>query len=166
MSAFEERQEVADSVSSGQPWIIYEDRIRRGMGEVRVAVRLTNAVDEDLVRRGMLAPDQVRSYDTTALVDTGATHTIVPQEVFERLGLVVLHEIWVQFADGRAEMVGMTGPLRVEIQGRRALDEALVTGNDVLIGQTVLEKMDWSVDCRDQRLIQNPRHPNGPIFRI
>jgi hypothetical protein len=40
------------------------------MGEVRVGVKLTNAVDEALVRRGQLASDQVRVYETEALVDT------------------------------------------------------------------------------------------------
>ena len=136
------------------------------MGEVRVSVRLTNATDEALARRGLLAPDRVRTYDTTALVDTGTTHTVVPQRVAELLGLAALDEILVQFADGRPERVAMTEALLVEIQGRRAYDGALVTGDDVLIGQTVLEAMDWCVDCNGQRLIQNPRHPDGPIFRI
>jgi len=31
------------------------------MGDVRVKARLTTAVDEDLVRRGMLTPEQVRT---------------------------------------------------------------------------------------------------------
>ena len=153
-------------MSGVQPWVIYEERIRRGMGEVRVPVRLTNAGDEHLVRSGMLAPDQVRSHETTALVDTGATHTIIPRDVAERLGLGTLSEVWVQLADGRPHLVAMTDTVHVEIQGRSAREEALVTGDDVLIGQTVLERMDWSVDCREQRLFQNPRHPNGPIFRI
>ena len=153
-------------MSGLHPWIYFEDRPRSAMGEVRVGVRLTNAVDEDLARRGMLAPDQVRTYETEALVDTGATRTVVPQHVVQRLGLAVLSELTVQYADGRPEVVGVTGPLVVEIQGRRAGDEALVTGDDVLIGQTVLEKMDWVVDCNGQRLIQNPRHPNGPLNRV
>src|SRR5262249_34982347 len=156
--------EVGKPVNGVKPWVRYESRVRPGMGEVRVVVRLTNATDEALVRRGLLQPDHVRSYETTALVDTGATQTIVPHDVVQRLGLVLREEALVQFADGRPELVGVTEPIRVEIQGRIAHDDALVTGNDVLIGQTVLERMDWAVDCKDQRLIQNPRHPNGPIF--
>ena len=57
------------------------------MGEVRVRVRLTNAVDEDLVRRGVLTPEQVRTYEADALVDTGAVRTVVPAKVAARLGL-------------------------------------------------------------------------------
>ena len=57
------------------------------MGEVRVRVRLTNAVDEALARRGALRPDEVRSYEAEALVDTGAVRTVLPTQVAERLGL-------------------------------------------------------------------------------
>ena len=139
-------------MSGWHPWIYFEDRPRSG--------------DEGLARRGMLTPDQVRTYETEALVDTGATRTVVPQRVVQRLGLGIHSELTVQYADGRPEVVGVTEPLLVELQGRSTYDEALVTGNDVLIGQTVLEKMDWFVDCRGQRLIQNPRHPNGPVNRV
>jgi hypothetical protein len=57
------------------------------MGKVRVAVRLTNAVDEALVRRGTLTPERVRTYEADALVDTGAVRTVVPSHVATRLGL-------------------------------------------------------------------------------
>ena len=149
-----------------QPWIYFEDRFRSGMGEVRVAVRLTNAVDEGLVRRGLLAPEQIRTYETDALVDTGATRTVVPQHVVQRLGLTVSSELTVQYADGPPVVVGVTEPLRVDVHGRGTYDEALVLGDEVLIGQTVLEKLDWVVDCQGQRLVQNPRHPDGPVNRV
>ena len=158
--------EVADSVSSLPPWVYFEDRPRSAMGEVRVVVRLTNAIDEGLARRGLLAPDRVRSFETEGLVDTGTTRTARPAHIVQRLGLTARDEMWVQFADARPDLIGVTEPLLIDIRGRRTYDEALVMGNEVLIGQTVLEKMDWFVDCRGQRLIQNPRHPNGPIFRV
>jgi hypothetical protein len=48
------------------------------MGEVRVKARLTNAVDEGLVRRGMLNPAEMRTCEADALVDTGAVRTVLP----------------------------------------------------------------------------------------
>jgi clan AA aspartic protease len=136
------------------------------MGEVRVTVRLTNATDEALVRRGMLTADQVRTCEADALVDTGAVRTILPRHLADRLGLGVRGQLTAAFADGRTETVSLTGPLLVELQGRDTTDEALIVGDEVLIGQTVLEKLDLFVDCKGQRVIQNPRHPNGPVSRV
>jgi hypothetical protein len=61
---------------------------RRGdIGEVRVRVKLTNAVDQALVRRGLLRPEEVRTYEADALVDTGAVRCVLPSHVVQRLGL-------------------------------------------------------------------------------
>ena len=51
-----------------------------------------------------------------------------------------------------------------EIDHRKTFDETLVLGNEVLIGQTVLEKMDWLADCRNRRLV--PGHPDGPVLKV
>lgn len=42
----------------------------------------------------------------------------------------------------------------------------MVTGNEVLIGQTVLETLDLLGDCKNQRLIPNLEHPNQPVLRV
>jgi clan AA aspartic protease len=136
------------------------------VGEVRVKARLTNAVDEVLARRGQLGPDQVRTLETDALVDTGAVRTVLPVDVVTRLGLGIRRQTVTEYADGRREIVGITEPVAIELQGRETLDDALVLGDEVLIGQTVLEKLDLLVDCRGQRLIPNPAHPDGPVSRV
>ena len=129
------------------------------MDEVHVRVRLINAFDQALVRRGALAADRVRSCEVDAFVDTGSSRTVLPAEVVERLGLAILGQLSVGYADGREEAVGMTEALTVEIDGRATVDEALVLGDEILIGQTVLEKLNLLVDCEGRRLIPNPRRP-------
>ena len=136
------------------------------MGEVRVKAKLTNAVDEDLVRRGMLQPAQVKTYEADALVDTGAVRTILPQHVVDRLGLAVRGQRVAEYADGRKDVVSVTGPLIIDLEGRDTLEEALVLGDEVLIGQTVLEKLDLFVDCQRQRLVPNPAHPDQPVTKV
>jgi clan AA aspartic protease len=136
------------------------------MGEVRVKAKLTNAVDEDLVRRGVLQPNQVRTYEADALVDTGAVRTILPQHVVDRLGLGMRGQRVAEYADGRKDVVGITGPLIIDLEGRDTLEEALVLGDEVLIGQTVLEKLDLFVDCQEQRLVPNPAHPDQPVTKV
>ena len=136
------------------------------MGEVRVKARLTNAVDEALVRRGMLNIEQVRTYEADALVDTGAVPTVLPAHVVARLCLGERGRRVAEYADGRKEAVSVTEPLVVELEGRDTLDEALVLGDEVLIGQTVLEKLDLFVDCERRRLVPNPAHPDQPVTKV
>jgi clan AA aspartic protease len=133
------------------------------MGEVHIKARLTNAIDEALVRRGALTADRVRRCEVDAFVDTGASRTVLPAEVVERLGLVIRDRQVVSYADGHQETVGVTEPVVVEIDGRDTVDEALVLGDQVLIGQTVLEKLNLLVDCDGRRLVPNPRRPASRV---
>jgi clan AA aspartic protease len=136
------------------------------MGEVRVKVKLTNAIDEELVQRGLLNPNLLRTYEAEALIDTGAVRTVLPEAIVQNLGLRIRGQQTAQYANGTEETVNITGPIIIEIEGRDTIEAALVLGNTVLIGQTVLETLDLLVDCKNQRLIPNPDHPNYPILRI
>jgi hypothetical protein len=71
-----------------------------------------------------------------------------------------------EYTDGRTETVSVTEPLVVEIDGRDTLEEALILGDEVLIGQTVLEKLDLFVDPRRRQLVPNPAHPDQPITKV
>ncbi|MFY9607674.1 MAG: clan AA aspartic protease [Blastocatellia bacterium] len=136
------------------------------MGEVRTEALLFNATDESLVRRGQLARDQVRSYKADALVETGAVRSIVPTHVVQQLGLAIVENQVAEYADGRRDVVGVTEAIEISINGRRTLDEALVLGDEVIIGQTVLEKLDFLVDCRNHRVVPNPAHPDQPVSKV
>ena len=50
--------------------------------------------------------------------------------------------------------------------GRETLEEALILGDEVLIGQTVLEKLDLWIDCMNQKLVPNPAHPDQPVTKV
>lgn len=136
------------------------------MGTVRAKVKLTNEVDEELVRRGLLAPQKLRECETEALVDTGATYLVIPAEMAQQLGLRIREQRIVKYADGREEAVGVTSSVLIECQGRQTIEEALVVGNEVLIAQVVLEKLDLLPDCKNQRLIPNPAHPDYPVAML
>jgi len=114
----------------------------------------------------MLRPEQIRTYEADALVDTGAARTVLPPHVVARLGLGNRGQRLAGYADGRRESVSVTGPLVVELEGRDTLDEALGLGDEVLIGQTVLEKLDLFVDREGQGLVPNPAHPDQPVTKV
>ena len=136
------------------------------MGAVRIKVKLTNAIDEALVSRGMLNPNMLRVYETEALVDTGAVRTVLPMSIIQQLGLRIRGQQVAEYANGMEESIGVTEPVIIELEGRETTEATLVTGNTVLIGQTVLETLDLLVDCKNQRLIPNPEHPNYSVMRI
>lgn len=136
------------------------------MGEVRVRLRLFNATDEGLVRRGSLRPDQVRTYETEVLVDTGAVRSVLPRHVCDRLGIALVGERVARYADGREEVVGVTEPVRFEVLDRDTFDDALVLGDQVLLGQTVLEKTDLLVDCARRRVVPHPARPDQPVNNV
>ncbi|MGF1677268.1 MAG: clan AA aspartic protease [Rivularia sp. (in: cyanobacteria)] len=136
------------------------------MGAVRVKVQLKNAIDEELINRGLLAPNLLRQVEITGLVDTGAIGLVIPQAVVEELGLRIRGQRIAQYANRSEESIAFTGPVIVTWEGRETLDEALVVGNEVLIGQVILEKLDLLVDCKNQRLIPNPEHPDYPVAMI
>ncbi|MGA9996329.1 MAG: retroviral-like aspartic protease family protein [Pyrinomonadaceae bacterium] len=136
------------------------------MGEVRVQALLTNAIDEALARRGQMASEQIRKYEADAMIDTGAVRSVLPTHVVQQLGLAIRGQRVVEYADGRNEAVDVTEPVIFNIYGRDTTEEALVLGDEVLIGQTVLEKLDLLVDCTERRLVPNPAHPDQPVTKV
>ncbi len=136
------------------------------MGEVRVKVKLTNAFDEALERRGQIKKEEIRRYEADALVDTGAVSSVVPANVMKQLGVLSIGNRIAEYADGRKDRVQLTEPITFDIIGRETVESAMVLGDEVIIGQTVLEVIDMHVDCRNQKLIPNPAHPDQPVVKI
>jgi clan AA aspartic protease len=136
------------------------------MGGVRVIATITNALDEALARRGQMPAAEIRRYEADAMVDTGAVRSVIPSHVAQQLGLASRGQRVVESADGRKEAVDVTEPVAISILGRDTLEEALVLGDEVLIGQTVLEKLDIFVDCTNGRVAPNPAHPDQPVTKV
>jgi clan AA aspartic protease len=136
------------------------------VGEVRVKVKLTNALDRALARRGKISENEIRTYEADALVDSGAVSSVVPQNVMQQLGLQSDGQRVAEYADGRNDVVDLTEPITFDIIGRKTTEGAMVLGDEVIIGQTVLEVLDLLVDCNSHKVIPNPAHPDQPVVKI
>jgi clan AA aspartic protease len=134
------------------------------MGEVRTKVRLFNNADANAAAEGKLAAEKVRVIEADAMVDTGAVRSCIPASLLQQLGIRPYGHVTVELADGRKSDVSIADGVRFEIMERRSSDDALILGDEVLIGQTLLEKMDLLVDCTRQRLV--PAHQEGPINKL
>ena len=131
------------------------------MGEVRVSVKLSNIVDLELAARGeRILP---RELEVSAIVDTGAVRSVIPARLAEALGLRVFPGRGATLADGRRVEAGRAEGLRFEILGRVTSEDAIVLGDEVLIGQTTLESTDLVVDCANRRVFPNPDNPSGAL---
>lgn len=136
------------------------------MGEVKATVKIRNATDVGMHRRGILPVDQIRSVTVEAVVDTGAVRSCIPVDLKEKLGLETIRHINAQMANGQTESVELTDAAYIDIMDRVATESFLVLGSEVLLGQTALESTDLLVDCNRQRVITNPDHPNSAVIRI
>ena len=136
------------------------------MGEIREKVRLTNVADTFVANRPGKKRRRPRSVEVQATVDTGAIMSVIPIHLVQRLGIEIRGRRVAKYADGRTDNVGITGPVLFEIQGRDTIEEALVLGDEVLIGQTVLEKLDLLADCARRQVMPHPDRPNQPVISI
>jgi hypothetical protein len=136
------------------------------MGEVKVQVKLTNAMDLAMQRRGLVPASEVRSETAEAVVDTGAVRSCMPVDLMQKLGLRAARRINAQMANGETLSVEMTEGVDMEILDRLVTEAFLVLGTEVLIGQTALEATDLLVDCNRRKVIPNPDHPNSAVIRI
>src|SRR3954449_1017320 len=138
------------------------------MGKVMTKLTLWNNTDLDLVSRGMMKPEDVRTETVDALVDTGATPLVLPLDLCRRLGLSTLKPATVRLADGKVQEIPHAGRIRLSILGREMECDALVVppGTRALIGQVQLEVLDLIVDARSQEVRANPVHPDAPTIDL
>jgi clan AA aspartic protease len=89
-----------------------------------------------------------------ALVDTGASDTMLPADVLARLGLEPVEQLPYQLADDRIVNYGV-GEARVRLDGRERTIPVVFgpVGVMPLLGSTALEIFHLGVDPVQQRLI-------------
>ena len=89
------------------------------MGEIRTEVKLENAEDRALVRRGHGTESEGRRTTVDGIVDTGAVTLMLPQNVVERLGLERQGTAFVTCADERRDERPLAGPSRLGSEAAR-----------------------------------------------
>ena len=138
------------------------------MGRVVNTIKLTNLADRTRVEDGRLTPAEIRSVELEALVDTGATMLVLPEEAVAALGVAELRRVGVRMADGSVRTVPIIGGLELEILGRAMICDALVmpAGTTPLIGQIPLERLDLVVDPKSRTLTVNPLSPDSPLLDL
>ncbi len=71
------------------------------------------------------------------MVDSGAVRSCVPRPLLDRLGIQPLGHTVVEYASGQKDAVDISYGIMFDILQRQTSDDALVLGDEVLMGQTV-----------------------------
>ena len=69
------------------------------MGHVNTQLILKNLDDAKRVKKGELPENEARQVTVTAMVDTGATTLVINKALFQELGLDVMEEQQITFAN-------------------------------------------------------------------
>lgn len=122
------------------------------MGRIITTLRIANTNDNE------------KSILCDALVDTGASHVVLPNEWKERLGdLQFLEEVEFEAANQTKGKGEILGPVRIQVGNFRAVfDEVLFIDMEKnqegeyepLVGYVVLEKIPVAVDMLGHRLVK------------
>jgi len=138
------------------------------MGEIRVDIKLENAVDHSMFRKNKITAEKVRSHTMGAVVDTGAVMLALPIDVVKKLDLDEQRNAVVTYANDTRETLLICGPVYIELAGRSMNTECIVLPPTVeaLIGQVVLETLDLIPDCQNQTLGPRPESPIYPMLNL
>lgn len=103
------------------------------------------------------SPEREQYVTVSALVDTGATYTMLPEDLLERLGVKRLQSDIFELADDRL-IEYWIGSTTVRLQGRELPVPVTFArpGNPPLVGSTTLEILRLIVDPVNQRLLPAP----------
>ncbi|MGH7194911.1 MAG: aspartyl protease [Candidatus Saccharimonadales bacterium] len=138
------------------------------MGRVLTEATFENLEDLWAAKRGLLAPEQVRSVVVSdALADTGATLLSLPTRLIGQLGLnkTSTKRVMSSIGLGQADLYEA---VRLTIQGRTCTMDVMEVpdGVSVLVGQLPLEHLDLVVDLRSRSLIGNPAHGGEHTYEL
>lgn len=139
------------------------------MGEVYVEIILENYRDRVLSESGYLEAEKVRTEKVKVLADSGCTILSLPQDLVERLGLIIKKEkVIVTYADDRKEARPIAGVLTVRVGDRSMETDCVVNppASEPLLGQIILERLDLLVDCKEGKLVPRPESPYLPMLKM
>ncbi len=117
---------------------------RENMGTFNVSIQVGN-------RSG----DEFRPVE--ALVDTGASHTMLPGNLLASLGVVAIERVAFHLADERT-VEYVVGEARIRLDGRERTTLVIFGPDDAepLLGATTLQLFNMAVDTVSERLFSVP----------
>jgi predicted aspartyl protease len=123
-------------------------------------------VVEKVKLRSLFEP--TKCVEVEAIIHTGATMLVLPQNTVDELGLKKIRDARVRYANNKTELKPVYGVVTLEIKGRVGNFDVLVEVEESppLVGQVVLEVLDLVIDPSTRTVLPNPRSPETPMVEI
>lgn len=122
------------------------------VGQIVRPVVIRNLVDIANAESGLIQAEAIRAIALDGiLLDTGATHMCLPQDLVDELGLRKSRDVVVETATSQP-VVGMYQGAEIEIDGRTCEAEvvALPVGRPALFGVLAMEALGMKLNLVDQ----------------
>jgi clan AA aspartic protease len=134
------------------------------MGLIHVEIELINAGDKEYIRRGDMDPGEMRRITVRALVDSGALHMAINENIQEVLQLPVIGKEKTQLASGQIVEYDIVGNLEVRFGEYTAYCSAVVLPGaaEPLLGAIPMEAMNVIVHPSRQELV----HSSKPVMMV
>jgi clan AA aspartic protease len=142
--------------------------VQEPMGRIITTLVITNRPDEVLAKRGVIAPNEIRSLTLdNVLVDTGATTLCLPADIIEQLGLEILKTVEVETATGISQ-ARIFQDAKISLLDREGTFECLELpgGQRPLLGVIPLEALGIELDLQKQVLKVLPISPTQTYLTI
>ena len=125
------------------------------VGEVRAKFNLVN-------------PKNGQSITLDALVDTGATISVIGRDIAEVIGLKVDSKAVVYLADDSSTEMDKVNTVEIQYKDRATGNPILIGdyGIEPLMGQMVLEGLDLLVNCSRQLITFRPNSPAYTSYKL
>ena len=138
------------------------------MGEVRQKIKLVNITQVYAQKEEVFNPEQLEYIEVDALVDTGCTMLVLPQDIVDALKLKKIRKTVVTYADERKEERDVYAGVFLNIDQRTGNFDCIAGPplSEPLLGQIILEELDLIVDLKERKLMPRPESPFLPLLKM
>lgn len=129
------------------------------MGQIHASITLVNPFDVEDARRLIIDPEEIRSINVSALVDTGSLFMVINENIQQYLQLPATGHRRIELANGKVLEGPVVGPLLVRCKGVMSHCSAIVMPDDSepLLGAIPLEEMNLVIDVNRLELIHSTK---------
>ena len=136
------------------------------MGHVHAEIEIINSIEQEMARRHLLDPEDVKRMHLNVLVDSGAWKLCINENIQEIMELPFIRKEGLRLADGQTVEYDLVGPVIIRFDEREANCEAIVLPGDTrpLLGVVPMESLNLIIHPQRHELLVAEESPVLPAI--